>query len=98
MTKIPFSPPISVEWDASKNQANIQKHRISFATAALVFADNDRIEYYDAVHSIDEDRYIVIGMVKNVLFVVYTMRGDMVRIISARLATKTERKIYYGLY
>lgn len=44
MTKIPFPPPISVEWDESKNQANIQKHRISFVTAALVFADNDRID------------------------------------------------------
>ena len=93
-----FEYPLPVEWDESKNLINIQKHRISFDTAALVFADEDRIEYYDVVHSTDEDRYVVIGMVQNILFVVYTMRGDITRIISARLATKTEREMYYGYY
>ncbi len=85
-----------VEWDERKSLTNIQKHGISFETAALVFADDDRIEYYDKLHSLEEDRYIVIGCVHNVLFVVYTMRNDTVRLISARIATPTERKIYYG--
>ena len=47
-----------VEWDDNKNRINIQKHGISFETAALVFADEERIEYYDKLHSIDEDRYV----------------------------------------
>ncbi len=85
-----------VEWDENKNQINIQKHGISFDTAALVFADDERIEYYDKLHSIDEDRYVVLGCVHGVLYVVYTMRGDAARLISARMATSTERKIYYG--
>ena len=85
-----------VEWDDNKNQINIRKHGISFETAALVFADEERIEYYDRLHSQDEDRYVVLGCVQGVLYVVYTMRGEAARLISARLATPTERKIYYG--
>nr|MBQ4455193.1 BrnT family toxin [Clostridia bacterium] len=85
-----------VEWDDNKNQANIKKHGISFETAALVFADEERIEYYDKLHSIEEDRYVVLGCVQGILYVVYTMREDAARIISARIATPTEKKIYYG--
>ena len=85
-----------VEWDENKNQINIRKHGISFETAALVFADEERIEYYDKLHSLDEDRYVVLGCVQGVLYVVYTMRDEAARLISARLATSTERKIYYG--
>ena len=87
---------VAVEWDDNKNVANIKKHGISFETAALVFADDNRIEYYDKLHSIDEDRYVVLGCVHGILYVVYTMRGESARIISARMATKLERSIYYG--
>ena len=90
--------PVTVEWDEEKNKTNIQKHGISFQTAALVFADEDRIEYYDKVHSVDEDRWVVLGRVQGILYVVYTMREDATRIISARKATSTERRIYYGEY
>lgn len=81
-----------VEWDESKNQINIRKHGISFETAAPVFADEERIEYYDKLHSLDEDRYVVLGCVQGVLYVVYTLRDEAARLISARLATSTERK------
>ena len=50
---------------------------------------------FDFEHSIDEDRYIAIGMVKDILFVVFTERKEKIRIISARLATEEERRIYY---
>lgn len=50
---------------------------------------------YDFEHSTDEDRYIVIGKVKEILFVVYTERKDMIRIISARIAEPEERRLYY---
>ena len=85
-----------VEWDDNKNLTNIKKHGISFETAALVFADEERIEYYDKLHSIDEDRYVVLGCVQGILYVVYTMRDEAARIISARMANSTERRIYYG--
>ena len=85
-----------VEWDDNKNLTNIKKHGISFETAALVFADEERIEYYDKLHSIDEDRYVVLGCVQGILYVVYTMREEAVRLISARMANPTERRIYYG--
>ena len=85
-----------VEWDDRKNQINIKKHGISFETAALVFADEERIEYYDKLHSQNEDRYVVLGCVQGILYVVYTMRGEAFRLISARMATPTERRIYYG--
>lgn len=85
-----------VEWDDNKNRINIRKHGISFETAALVFADEERIEYYDKLHSQDEDRYVVLGCVQGILYVVYTMREEAARLISARMATPTERKLYYG--
>lgn len=85
-----------VEWDDNKNQINIKKHGISFETAALVFADEERIEYYDKLHSQNEDRYVVLGCVQGILYVVYTMRDEAARLISARVATPTERRIYYG--
>ncbi|MCR4962015.1 MAG: BrnT family toxin [Lachnospiraceae bacterium] len=84
-----------VEWDEEKNKSNIKKHGISFETAALVFADENRIELYDRLHSDNEDRFIILGRVHDILFVVYTMRTENARLISARLATPAERKIYY---
>ncbi len=70
---------IPVEWDDNKNRINIRKHGISFETAALVFADEERIEYYDKLHSQEEDRYIVLGCAQGILYVVYTMRGEAAR-------------------
>lgn len=84
------------EWDEEKERINIQKHGISFEAAVKVFLDQERIEIYDEEHSIDEDRYITIGMAGDVLFVVYTERVPKIRLISARLATARERKVYYG--
>ena len=85
-----------VEWDDNKNRLNIKKHGISFETAALVFADEERIEYYDKLHSQDEDRYVVLGCVQGILYVVYTMRDEAARIISARMANSQERRISSG--
>ena len=83
------------EWDETKNQKNIEKHGISFEIASYVFEDYDAIEIYDDIHSQDEDRYIIIGMVGDILYVVYTMRKEKIRLISARLADKDERRLYY---
>lgn len=87
------------EWDDVKEQINIKKHGLSFSVAARVFEDPDRIEIYDELHSITEDRYNTIGMVNDILFVVYTERINCIRIISARIATRQEKEIYnYGKY
>ena len=86
---------MKIEWDTNKNDANMKKHHISFETAARVFLDENRLDYYDIVHSINEDRYITIGVVEEVLVVVYTLRLAKIRMISARLATRKERELYY---
>lgn len=89
------------EWSDEKNNENIAKHKISFETAAHVFDDEHYIEMYDFEHSTaDEDRFIIIGKVGEVLFVVYTERRSVIRLISARLATKEEEELYYdqGIY
>ena len=86
------------EWDDEKEQANIAKYGIDFSTAALVFGDVNRIEKYDELHSLNEDRYITIGQINGiamVVMVVYTERNTAIRIISARLATMKEKEAYY---
>jgi hypothetical protein len=83
------------EWDIDKEKLNIKKHKISFETASYVFDDSNHIELYDSQNSTYEDRYIAIGCVNSVLFVVFTERKDNIRIISARLANESERRMYY---
>ena len=84
------------EWDSEKAAQNWQKHRIKFEDAAQVFADENRIDYRDDEHSDDEERYITIGKVNKILFVVYTERGIATRLISARKADAEERRDYYA--
>lgn len=90
------SDGLKFEWDQEKNLINQKKHKISFETAAYVFEDKNYIEMYDFEHSINEDRYIAIGCVGEVLFVVFTERKENIRLISARLATESERRLYYA--
>jgi uncharacterized DUF497 family protein len=91
---------VSFEWDPLKNQANIRKHKVSFETACLVFYDPQIVYRSDEKHSGVEQRDIAIGVAGKggVLFVVNTIRGDeeqeVIRIISARPATKAERREY----
>ena len=82
------------EWDDDKNRKNREKHGISFETAMHVFEDKDCIENYDQAHSQFENRYQVIGMVRQILLVVYTERNERIRIISARKANQQERRLY----
>ncbi len=84
-------------WDSDKDKGNQRKHHIAFSVAKKVFQDPYVIDYIpDDEHSGKEDRYIAIGMVKKVIFVSYTIRyGDVIRIISARPATKEEGDFYY---
>ena len=86
---------LEFEWDEEKAAANWKKHGVDFRDAVRVFSDPFRKELYDAAHSDGyEDRYNTIGMVRDILFVVYTERGERVRVISARKATPKERRWY----
>lgn len=87
-----------VTWDLQKAEINKRIHGISFETAQYVFADSNRLERYDRSEGNDstEDRYQTLGIVGRVLFVVYTERDETCRLISARLADRNERRIYYA--
>lgn len=89
---------LNFEWDRAKAKLNKIKHGVSFKTAAKVFNDPNHFKEYDWDHSFDEERWKIIGMVDNVLFVIYTERQDKIRIISAREATEVERRKYYGRF
>ena len=82
-------------WDSEKAKINKKKHKVTFEDAARVFLDNYRLDYYDELHSDDEERIKTVGVVLNVLAVIYTERGDRNRIISARRADKDEEEQYY---
>lgn len=88
--------PIEFEWDPEKADKNLSKHDVSFSEAATVFEDDLSTTFPDPDHSDDEDRYITIGMsIKRRLIVVaHTERGERVRIISAREATRSEKRFY----
>jgi uncharacterized protein len=84
------------EWDEAKAAANEQKHGIDFTEAMTVFADPLSLTGYDPDHSESEDRYLTMGFSSegNLLIVSHTDRGDVLRIISARIANRRERKDY----
>jgi hypothetical protein len=85
---------LEFEWDEEKAKKNKQNYGISFELAKLVFNDEKRIEFFDDENSLNEDRYDVIGKVSDIVFVVYTERNNKIQIISARLATRMERRMY----
>ena len=87
-----------VEWDDKKAEINVKKHGVYFEDAARIFLDECRIDDYDELHSNDEERIQVIGKVDEILFVIYTERGEKYRLISARYANKREVDDYYGQY
>ena len=91
---------IRFEWDEKKNRANIIKHNISFEEAKTVFYDENARLISDPVHSNGEDRFILLGISRNVKILVvvhiYKEQDELIRIISARKATKTESKYYFG--
>ncbi len=89
------------KWDAAKNKSNKQKHGISFEEASTVFYDPFAKLGHDPDSSDQEDRYILIGHSKsnNLLFVVHVYKesADVIRIVSARKATKKEKSDFENL-
>ncbi|MCC6574315.1 MAG: BrnT family toxin [Planctomycetes bacterium] len=88
--------PLEFEWDTAKAVENARKHRVTFAEAAAVFADSRSITVHDSAHSDEEDRWIILGLSGQgrLVVVVFVERGDKIRIVSARRATKRETNDY----
>ncbi|HME00531.1 MAG TPA: BrnT family toxin [Terriglobia bacterium] len=84
------------EWDAGKSESNLVKHGVSFEAARCVFDDAFACERCDLDSMPGEIRYVMTGRVNDIILtVVYTERGDRIRIISARKATTHEQRDYY---
>ena len=90
---------IRFEWDEAKNRENKRKHRVSFEEAQTVFLDEKAMRYFDPDHSMDEDRFLMLGasFTLRVLVVCHCYRaGDsVIRLISARKADRKETTTYY---
>ena len=84
------------EWDEVKVAANLSKHRVGFDEVRSVFEDPLYVDFYDPNHSYHEQRYILVGQSERgrLLIVSYTERGDVIRLIGARAATRRERESY----
>jgi uncharacterized DUF497 family protein len=89
---------LQFEWDEGKNRENERKHGVSFKEARSVFFDQQAVEFYDDEHQESEDRFLLLGVSAKlrVLMVCHCLRqgGDVIRIISARKATRNEQREY----
>lgn len=87
------------EWDPTKAETNLRKHGVTFLKAMEVFQDAFRQDQPDTLNDYDEERWITLGRVEHaVLHVVSTRRGENIRLISARKATRNEQRIYWDGY
>ena len=84
------------EWNEEKAAANLSKHGVAFDEAKSVFEDPLHVDFYDPDHSYNEQRFIMVGQSTQgrLLIVSYTERGDVIRLIGAREATRRERRDY----
>lgn len=84
------------QWNATKAAANLRKHGVSFKEAASAFFDPLSVTGDDPDHSFEERRFVTFGVASSgrLLVVAYTEQDDAIRIITARLATRAERKLY----
>jgi uncharacterized protein len=84
------------DWDENKAVSNRSKHGVSFEEAKTVFDDPLYVDFYDPAHSDEEDRYLIVGesSQRRLLIASYIERGNLIRLISAREVTRTERKVY----
>ena len=94
MHRCAYTAIVPYEWDPRKATSNLRKHAVDFADAATVFEDELAVTIDDV--NPEEKRFVTIGMdaLARVLVVVYTWRGDIIRIISARTAGPEERRQY----
>lgn len=89
-------PELRFEWDPEKAARNFAVHGVSFEAATAVFLDPFAHEWLDEREDYGEERFVIVGMVEDCLLcVAYTMRGEAIRIISARGAEPHERRQYH---
>lgn len=88
--------PLNFEWDERKASSNFAKHGVSFEEAAAVFTDPLSLTIPDPSHSVGEERFVILGQShrNRLVVVIFTERSDIIRVISARRATGTERQMY----
>jgi uncharacterized DUF497 family protein len=86
---------VNFEWDSRKSASNLRKHHVGFEEASTVFGDQLSVTIADPDHA-SEERFVIIGMSlsQRLLVVVHTMRGERIRLISARIATNHEKRVY----
>lgn len=92
---------IKFEWNENKALKNLEKYKVSFEEASSVFYDEFAVQFYDAKHSeLEEDHFLLLGVSNKsrMLMICHCEKqsGNVLRIISARKATKNERKFYHG--
>lgn len=87
-------------WDPAKAAANLKKHQVSFDEARTVFFDDFAVQFFDDAHSSDEERFIMLGMSSTARLLIVChcewAAGEVIRIISARKATRSESTFYRG--
>jgi uncharacterized DUF497 family protein len=88
--------PLRFAWDPRKASANLRKHGVSFGDAASAFEDPLSVTVPDPLHSETEERFVLIGLCRKryLVVVAHVERGDIIRIISARIASRAERHTY----
>jgi hypothetical protein len=87
---------LEFEWDPAKAASNLRKHKVPFLRACEIFMDPGRVEHPDFSGECDEERWIPLGRVGHtILSVVFTMRGGVIRLISARRANRDEQRTYW---
>ena len=87
---------MKIEWDPNKARSNLRKHKVSFEEASTALYDAMSVTGADPDHSVGEFKYVTFGMsaMGRVLVISHTDTRDIIRIISARVASKGERKLY----
>jgi len=95
-----MSSDLHFEWDPGKDASNIRRHKVSFEDASTVFSDENALLINDPDHSLEEDRFILLGLSSSLRVLIvchcYRAKGHSIRIISARKADSQERRDYFG--
>ncbi|MCA1675884.1 MAG: BrnT family toxin [Actinobacteria bacterium] len=89
---------MEIEWNPNKADSNLEKHGVPFDEAATAFGDPLSMTIADPDHSGDEERFVLLGQsfAGRLVVVVHTYRGERIRIFSARIATRNERRSHEG--
>lgn len=96
MYMVTILEPVKFQWDSGNTSKNFLKHKVTLEECEQIFITYGNFIFDDPQHSASEPRYVIIGLTQNkrLLFIAFTIRGQFIRVISARNADKKERKLY----